>query len=128
MIKTRSLIGVVDDDPSVCKALRRLLKSVGLDSKVFSSAEDLLSFEGIDSLDCLIVDVRMPVMSGLDLQKQLTASGRLLPIIFITAHDDPQAREQGMREGAVDFLQKPFEDRLLLDAMALALGKGKQKP
>ena len=115
------LIGVVDDDELVRIALQRLLKSSGFAVTSFGSAEDFLKSGQLPEVACLIADIRMPGMSGLDLQAKLTAESCQLPIIFITAHGDEKMRLQAMRAGAVGFLAKPFEASILLDRVRAAL-------
>jgi FixJ family two-component response regulator len=117
------IVSVVDDDESVCKALRRLLRSFGLKVETFATAEEFLARASSDSPAFLIVDVRMPGMSGLELQQHLNATGRKLPIVFITAHEDQQARHAALAAGAVDFLIKPFDEQVLLRAVTNALGR-----
>jgi FixJ family two-component response regulator len=119
--KTGSTVAVVDDDESVRKALRRLLRSLGLDVETFATAEDFLTSLEHHSPACLLLDVRMPGMSGLELQEHLASAGRRIPIVFITAHEDEQARLQALAGGATDFLQKPFDEQALRDAVAKAL-------
>ena len=111
----KPVVFVVDDDESVRKALIRLMKSAGLRTRAFTSAEDFLNQESQNVSGCLILDLRMPSMSGLELQEKLAKSGSTMPIIFISAHQDATAREQAMKAGAEDFLQKPFEDQILLE-------------
>ncbi len=120
MIDTTPLIYIVDDDRSVRKSLKRLMKSAGLKAETLASAQDFLKSGYQDKTGCLILDVRMPGLSGLELQKQLAASGSKIPIIFITAHEDEKTYNAAMDAGAVAFLQKPFDDRTLLDAIHLA--------
>jgi FixJ family two-component response regulator len=115
------LIAVVDDDESLRLALKGLLKEAGLPVHLFASAEDFLNAEQRSTTGCLIADIRMPGMSGLDLQAKLKADRWTIPIIFITAHGDERLRLQAMRAGAVDFLTKPFDDRILLEKVRLAL-------
>ena len=115
------LIAVVDDDESLRIALQGLLKEAGLPVRLFASAEDFLKADQHGDTGCLIADIRMPGMSGLDLQAKLKADRRTIPIIFITAHGDEKMRLQAMRAGAVDFLTKPFDDRLLLEKVRVAL-------
>lgn len=115
------LIGVVDDDELVRIALQRLLKSSGFAVTSFGSAEDFLKSGQLPEVACLIADIRMPGMSGLDLQAKLTAESCPIPIIFITAHGDEKMRLQAMRAGAVGFLAKPFEAGILLDRVRAAL-------
>ena len=112
---------VVDDDASVRVALRRLIRSAGFAVETFASAEDLLETWPSDTSGCLIVDVQMPGLSGLELQTKLAASGSTVPIIFITAHDDPNVRSRALNGGATDFLEKPFDDEELIAAIHTAL-------
>jgi len=121
------IIGVVDDDRSIRIALDRLLRSDGLTVEVFSSGEDLLNRERLEEISCLLIDLQMPGMGGLDLQDRLNGAMPHPPIIFISAKDDPQARKQAMQGGAVDFLLKPFHDQELLDAIAVAVAQGPAK-
>jgi FixJ family two-component response regulator len=115
------IIGVVDDNESVRMAIRSLLRSLGFQVEVFGSAEGLLGSARLDDIACLIVDVGLPGMSGLDLQRQLVAAQRQLPMIFISAHDDPVARRQALAAGALAFLRKPFSEKALIDAVRSAL-------
>jgi len=110
-------IFVVDDDGSVRTALSRLLKACGFEVKTFGSAEAFLDSGFVGHAGVLILDVRMGGMSGLELQQRLSEMGSDMPIIFMTAHDDIQARTKAMEAGAVAFLQKPFEEQHLLDAI-----------
>jgi FixJ family two-component response regulator len=123
MTKFSTVVFVVDDDESVRKALKRLIKSAGFQVETFASAEDFLNYVHRDALGCLIIDVRMPGLSGLDLQSELAASGSKMPVIFITAHDDDQARLRAVKGGAVAFLQKPFEEQALLHAICVAIDR-----
>ncbi len=120
MDETNLCIFVVDDDASVTRALKDLLESAGFRAETFGSAEDFLSSDRSEGPDLLILDVFMPGMTGLALQKQLASSGSKLPTILITAHEDTRMRQAALEEGAVAFLQKPFEDQTLLDAIYLA--------
>jgi FixJ family two-component response regulator len=115
------LIAVVDDDEAIREATQSLLRSVGLRVAVFASAEDFLNSGQLQATDCLIVDVRMPRMSGIELQRQLTTANYPMPIIFITAHGDAETRARALRAGAVAFLDKPFSDEVLLRAVQEAL-------
>jgi FixJ family two-component response regulator len=116
-----SLVVIVDDDQSIQDALQDLLESAGVPAKAFGSAEDFLD-SGLDrEAGCLISDVRMPRMSGLELQARLKAIQCNVPIIFITAHGDARTRLQAMREGAVEFLSKPFDHQILLGKVRAAL-------
>ena len=117
------LISIVDDDDSVRQALKSLIDSVGFRAEVFDSGEKFLNSPVLSQTDCLIADVRMPGMSGLELQDRLSAAGRSIPIVFISAHDDREARARGLRAGAIDFLQKPFSEDSLLGAISICLDK-----
>jgi FixJ family two-component response regulator len=116
-----SRISVVDDDESLRESLEGLLKSLGHDAEVFSSAESFLGSEALAKTDCLILDVRMPGMSGPELQRELKSHQRKLPIIFITAHGDEAVISRVMADGAVDCLLKPFSEDSLLNAICHAL-------
>ncbi|HEY2961205.1 MAG TPA: response regulator [Pyrinomonadaceae bacterium] len=118
-----ALISIVDDDESVRAALKSLIDSVGLRAVVFGSAEEFLHSQFLSETDCLIADVRMPGMTGLELQDRLKASNSPIPIIFISAHDDRDVRARGLRAGAIDFLQKPFSEDSLLRAISVSLDK-----
>ena len=120
-ISTTNLVTIVDDDESVRDALKGFLQSAGFAAEIFSSATDLLGSNVLDKTSCLIVDVHMPVMTGLELQRRLGNSRFRIPMIFITARDDPQARAQAVKAGAIDFLQKPFAADALLGAIHAAL-------
>ena len=115
------LIAVVDDDASMRGALRNLLRSVGFRAAAFASAEEFLQASQIQDTACAIVDVRMPGMSGLELQQHLATIQYPIPLIFITAHGDAEARARALRAGAVDFLDKPFREEVLLRAIQSAL-------
>jgi len=123
----QALIAIVDDDESVREALQSLLKSMGFRAEGFPSAEEFLQSAQISATTCLILDVRMPGMSGLELQRQLAADQRRIPIIFITAHGDDDTRARALQAGAVDFLAKPFSEEALLTAVHSALGQGRDK-
>ena len=117
------LISIVDDDDSVRVALKSLIDSVGFRAEVFGSGEEFLSSPYVSQTNCLIADVRMPGMSGLDLQDRLNAANLSIPVVFISAHDDGEARARGLRAGAVDFLKKPFSEDALLGAISAGLDK-----
>jgi FixJ family two-component response regulator len=117
----RSLISVVDDDESVRESLPDLLNEFGFAARAFSSAEAFLSSDCVDKTRCLILDVMMPRMTGLDLQQELTRRGQEIPVIFITARKDEALRARAFKQGAVKFLNKPFSDTALLDALNVAL-------
>jgi FixJ family two-component response regulator len=122
--KTNSpLVLIVDDDEEVRTALQELMLSVGLDAVCFASPRELLESELPDRPGCLVLDVRMPGASGLDLQQQMAAKGNLKPIIFLTGHGDIPMTVQAMKAGAIDFLTKPFRDQTLLDAVTVAIEK-----
>lgn len=115
------VIAIVDDDEAVRIALEGLLRSVGLTARAFESAEDFLESGQQLRTACLITDIRMPGMSGLELQAKLNAEHCRMPIVFITAHGDTQMRMQALRAGAVEFLAKPFDDEALLQTVRAAL-------
>jgi FixJ family two-component response regulator len=114
-------IFIVDDDASIRRAVKRLIKVAGFKAKTFGSAREFIDSGHYQSAGVLVLDVRMPKMGGLELQKYLTDSGSDMPIIFITAHEDVRARRRALEAGAIDFLKKPFGDRALMDAIQLAL-------
>lgn len=115
------IVFVVDDDLSVREALSSLIRSVGLRVETFASAQDFLRHQRPDATACLVLDVRMPGLSGLDLQRELAHAGERIPIIFITGHGDIPMSVRAMKAGAVEFLPKPFRDEDLLDAIREAL-------
>jgi FixJ family two-component response regulator len=116
-----TLIAIVDDDELMRDALKGLLKEAGFPVRAFASAEEFLDSGEQHRTACLIADIRMPGMSGLDLQARLNADDIRIPIIFITAHGDEHLRMQAMRSGAVEFLAKPFDDEALLESVRAAL-------
>ena len=113
------LVAIVDDDRSVQIALKDLMESAGLSAQCFSSAEEFIESNPQDQAACLVSDIRMPGMSGLELQAKLKAEGSRIPMIFITAHSD--AKMQAMKAGAIEFLSKPFDDEVLLEKVRAAL-------
>jgi FixJ family two-component response regulator len=122
--KSKPLIAIVDDDESVCRALRRLLRSLSMDAEIFSSGQQFLDLvEAMPSFhpDCLVLDVQMPGMNGLELQDRLAMTGQTIPVIFITAHDEVGVRERALGAGALAFLRKPFDDELLVRTLRAAL-------
>jgi FixJ family two-component response regulator len=121
--KNPKLIAIVDDDESVQSALQDLIEADGLSALCFGTAEQFLDSEAQHKAGCLIADIRMPGMSGLELQAKLKAERCRLPVIFVTAHGDAEMRIHAMREGAVEFLTKPFNDAVLLEAIHAALEK-----
>jgi FixJ family two-component response regulator len=117
------LVAIVDDDDSVQRSLQDLIESDGLSTLCFGSAEQFLDSEAQNEAACLIADIRMPGMSGLELQAKLKAERCRIPIIFITAHGDAEMRILAMRQGAVEFLSKPFDDAVLLGIVHAALDR-----
>ncbi len=115
------LVAIVDDDESVQSALQDLIESDGLSALCFSSAEQFLGSEARGKAACLIADIRMSGMSGLELQAKLKAERCRIPIIFITAHGDAEMRTRAIRDGAVEFLSKPFDDAVILEVVHSAL-------
>lgn len=127
-MKPQPCIAVVDDDAAVGKALCRLLRCAGFESKSFCSAEALLQNMLFNAPDCLVLDVQMPGVSGLVLQEHLAAKGLNIPTIFITAHDDDHNRKRALEAGAVEFLLKPVMDQVLISAIHRALKTQFQTP
>jgi len=119
--KESKLVAIVDDDDSVRGTLQELLRSAGFSSRIFESAEDFLGSGHQQETACLITDIRMPGMSGLELQARLNAEHCRIPTIFITAHGDEEMRFRALREGAVEFLPKPFDDEVLVESVRAAL-------
>ena len=127
MTERDAIVYVVDDDPSIREALHRLIQSVGLCAKTFGSAQEFLSTQLQDSSACLVLDVRLPGLSGLDLQRELAKAGIELPIIFITGHADIPMSVWAMKAGAFEFLTKPFRNQDLLDAIRQAIERDRTK-
>ena len=123
MTDEKPIVYVVVDDPSVRKALERLLRSAGHDAKTFASALEFLDFSHPDAPGCLVLDIKMPKLSGLELQDRLAEKGISFPIIFITGHGTVPTSVKAFRAGAMDFLQKPFKDRELLDTVSRGIEK-----
>jgi FixJ family two-component response regulator len=123
MSREAPLVCVVDDDASVRRGLARLLRAAGYRVQTFGSADEFLDAAHADACGCLILDVRLPGQSGLDLQERLAAQGSRLPIVFITGHGDAAMHLRALDAGAVDFLQKPFPERRLLAAVEEALAR-----
>ncbi len=115
------MVAIVDDDKAVCRAIVRLVMSAGLESEVFSSAEEFLRSSLNRRPDCLILDLRLPGMSGLELQQQLATGHCRTPIVFLSAQIDPASRLQALQSGAIAFLAKPFNDEALLEAVHSAM-------
>ena len=121
MIENKIHVAVVDDDPSYLRALERLLRAAEFDARGYSSAETFLFEYHSLPLDCAIVDIKLGTMSGFDVARRLAAENSQLPIIFITAHDGPEAREEARQLGCVAYLRKPFPAQSLIDAIRSAL-------
>jgi FixJ family two-component response regulator len=119
--RSNATVFVVDDDAAVRRSLERLIRTVGLDVVTFSTAQEFLEHGPPDGPACLVLDVRMPGLSGLDLQKKLTEAGFGIPVIIMTGHGTIPMSVRAMKAGAVDFLQKPFDEQVLLDAVNQAL-------
>ena len=127
MPDANSTVLVIDDDPALRASVGRLLRSLGLDAQLFASISDFLKSDPPDGPTCLVLDVRLPGQSGLDLQRELAAANRELPIIFITGHGDIPMSVQAMKGGAIEFLTKPFRDQELLDAIQLGLSRDRAR-
>jgi len=123
MTSPKPTVFVIDDDPSVLKSLARLVRSLGFDAETFASAEQFLTRKHFDGVGCIVLDVRMPGLSGMDLQDELSKADYSMPIIFITGHGNIPMSVQAMKKGAVDFLTKPFDDEELLQAVKKAIEK-----
>jgi FixJ family two-component response regulator len=123
VIDLDSTVFIIDDDASIRKSLSRLLRSAGYTAEAFPSAEDFLRREHFDGVGCIVLDVQMPGLSGMDLQEELSKADYHMPIIFITGHGDIPMSVQAMKKGAVDFLVKPFDDKELLQGVREALEK-----
>ena len=121
--KASKLVAIVDDDDSVRGTLQELLRSAGFSSRAFDSAEGFLASGNQQETACLITDIRMPGISGLELQAKLNAERCRITTIFITAHGDEEMRFKALREGAVEFLQKPFDDEVLIESIRAALNR-----
>jgi FixJ family two-component response regulator len=121
--RERSMIYIIDDDESVRKAFKRLLRSVNLDVETFSSAEEFLKSQKPNKNSCIIIDIRMPGLTGFDLQRKLNDQGIKIPVIVISASDDAQTREQARELGAVAFFRKPIDAQALLDAISWAIAQ-----
>ena len=122
VMASKSTIYLVDDDISVRRGLARLIRSEGFEVKAFASAGEFLEQKDLEPTGCLIVDAKMPGLTGLDLQKRLTDAGISIPVIFVTAHDDPETRNLAKERGAVGFFHKPVDAQALLDSIRWALG------
>jgi FixJ family two-component response regulator len=118
---------VIDDDSDLRASVGRLLRSIGLDVELFASISDFLRFDPPDGPTCLVLDVRLPGQSGLDLQRELAAANKEFPIIFMTGHGDIRMSVQAMKGGAIEFLTKPFRDQDLIDAIQLGLARDRTR-
>jgi len=127
MTEAKPTVLVIDDDPDLRASIARLLRSLDLDARPFASISDFLESDPPDGPTCLVLDVRLPGQSGLDLQRELTAAHRQLPIIFITGHGDIPMTVRAMKAGAVEFLTKPFRDQELLDAVQVGLERDRAR-
>ena len=127
MNQQRAVVFVIDDDASTRRSLDTLLRSVGLDVHVFSSAQEFMQAKRTDAPGCLVLDVRLPGMSGLTFQQELAKAGVALPIIFLTGHGDVPMTVRAMKAGAVEFLTKPFDDQVLLDAVHAAIERDRER-
>jgi FixJ family two-component response regulator len=126
-VSERAVVFVVDDDPSIRRSLESLLRSVGLDARLFSSTQEFIQAERPDAPGCLVLDVRLPGMSGLTFQQELAKAGVALPVIFITGHGDVPMTVRAMKAGAAEFLTKPFDDQVLLDAIHAAIERDRAR-
>ena len=122
-----SSVAIIDDDPHIRASVARLFQSVGLNTRLFASVPEYLESERLDGPTCLVLDVRLPGQSGLDLQRDLVAANTELPIIFITGHGDIPMSVQAMKRGAIEFLTKPFRPQDLLDAVYLGLARDRAR-
>jgi FixJ family two-component response regulator len=122
-----STVLVIEDDVELRNSLGRLLRSVGLDAQLFGSVSEFLKSEPLDGPSCLVLDVRLPEQSGLNFQRELASANREIPIVFITAHGDIRMSVRAMKDGAIEFLAKPFCDEELLDAVQLGLARDRAR-
>jgi len=127
MTENKAVVFVVDDDPSMRRSLDTLLRSVGLDVQLFSSAQEFMPAKRPDVPGCIVLDVRLPGMSGLTFQEELAKTGVALPVIFVTGHGDVPMTVRAMKAGAVEFLTKPFDDQVLLDAVHAAIERDRAR-
>jgi FixJ family two-component response regulator len=121
-----NLIAVVDDDAAVRRTTGRLIEAFGFQAAIFESADSFLRSDQVSDTSCLVADVQMPGMNGLELQRHLAAAGLRIPIIFITAYDTKESRQRAMQAGAIAFLIKPFREELLLETIRAALRRDDQ--
>jgi len=125
--KIDSIVYVIDDDAGIREGIKNLIGSVGMHVQTFASAQEFMSCNRPDAPACLVLDVRMPGLSGLDLQRELTLAGSRIPIIFITGHGDIPMSVRAMKAGAVEFLTKPFREQDLLDAIAQGIARDRER-
>ena len=123
-LPVKAVVGHVDDDENVCRSMERLLRSVGMQSVSYSSAEALLADRTRPRFDCLLLDIKLGGMSGIELNEQLALSGSTTPVIFLTAHDEPEVREQALRTPCVAYLKKTEREEVLLAAIREAIQLG----
>jgi FixJ family two-component response regulator len=126
-MRSAALISIVDDDESIRESTKGLVRSLGYQAATFASAEEFLQSDSVDSTSCLITDVQMPGLSGIDLQRGLIAQGVLTPTIFITAFPEDETRARVMRAGALGYLSKPFSEESLLKCLDVAFGNSDNK-
>lgn len=124
---TPPLVQIVDDDPGMRAALEDLLASIGYEVESFANTSDLLTSAELERATCLILDVRLPGVNGLDFQERLTRAGHDLPVILVTGHGDVPMSVRGMKAGAIDFIEKPFREQDLLDAVSRAIEEGRRR-
>jgi FixJ family two-component response regulator len=117
------IVYIVDDDDSVRRAMERLIRSAGMEARTFASAQEFLDFEFTNRDACMIVDIKLQGMSGLELQEELRTKGADLPVIFITGFDSPETREQAKKSGAAGYFRKPVDDQALLDSIQWAFAQ-----
>jgi FixJ family two-component response regulator len=127
MPDAKPTVVIIDDDPALRASVGRLLRSLGLEAQLFGSISDFLGSDPPDGPTCLVLDVRLPGQSGLDFQRELAATNRELPIVFITGHGDIPMSVQAMKGGAIEFLTKPFRDQDLVDAVQLGLARDRAR-
>ena len=123
----KAIVHVVDDDPSMREALQDLFHSMGLETRTYATARDFLPTAASDAPGCLVIDIRLPDMNGLDLQAQLTQTGIRLPVVMMSGYGDIPMSVRAMKRGAVDFLPKPFKDQDMLDAVLAAIDRDRQR-
>jgi FixJ family two-component response regulator len=123
----KAIVHVVDDDPSMREALQDLFLSIGLETRTYATARDFLATAVSDAPGCLVIDIRLPDMNGLDFQLQLTQTGVRLPVVMMTGYGDIPMSVRAMKHGAVDFLPKPFKDQYMLDAVLAAIERDRQR-